>query len=56
VERALAKLPNAGTVIVIAHGGSIAAACLISQGLPVSQIIAQIPMLGQIVFLPNHKP
>ncbi len=49
IEQALAKLPVLPCVIVIAHGGPIAAAQIITQQLPIAQIAERIPRLGEIV-------
>jgi alpha-ribazole phosphatase len=56
VEQALNQLPIAKTIVVIAHGGSIAAACLILRSLPIIEMVAQVPKVGQIVAWPLTSP
>ena len=49
IERALARLPDAPRIIVVAHGGPIACAKLIAGDLPITSLAASIPVFGEIV-------
>lgn len=49
IKRALARLPDARSIVVVAHGGPIACAKLIVNNLPVTSLAANIPPVGGIV-------
>nr|WP_315456993.1 histidine phosphatase family protein [uncultured Sphingorhabdus sp.] len=51
IKRALAELPGAPRIVVVAHGGPIACAKLIVDNLPLASLAANIPALGDIVEL-----
>ena len=49
IKRALARLPEAPRIVVVAHGGPIACAKVIMGDLPIASLAANIPALGETV-------
>jgi broad specificity phosphatase PhoE len=47
-HQALTQLPDVETVVVIAHGGPIACARIILDGLPINELVSNIPPLGAV--------
>lgn len=49
IKCALAALPDAQSIVVVAHGGPIACVKLIADDLPIASLAANIPALGETV-------